>query len=59
MKMNPDGSLTLYIQKDSPGKEKEGQLAASCQWARKADKLALLISQLSATSVGDLSSRTE
>ncbi len=23
MKMNPDGSLTLYIQKDSPGKEKE------------------------------------
>jgi hypothetical protein len=23
MKTNPDGSLTLYIQKDSPGKEKE------------------------------------
>lgn len=23
LKMNPDGSLTLYIQKDSPGKEKE------------------------------------
>ena len=23
MKQNPDGSLTLIIQKDSPGKEKE------------------------------------
>jgi hypothetical protein len=23
LKQNPDGSLTLYIQKDSPGKEKE------------------------------------
>ncbi|MNF05094.1 hypothetical protein D3C80_2047490 [compost metagenome] len=23
MKKNPDGSLTLYIQKDSPGKAKE------------------------------------
>ena len=23
MKTNPDGSLTLYIQKDSPGKDKE------------------------------------
>ena len=26
MKTNPDGSLTLYIQKDSPGKDKEVQL---------------------------------
>ena len=24
MKKNADGSLTLYIQKDSPGKDKEG-----------------------------------
>jgi hypothetical protein len=23
MKKNPDGSLTIYIQKDSPGKQKE------------------------------------
>jgi hypothetical protein len=23
LKKNPDGSLTLYIQKDSPGKDKE------------------------------------
>ena len=23
MKTNPDGSLTVYIQKDSPGKDKE------------------------------------
>jgi hypothetical protein len=23
LKKNPDGSLTLYLQKDSPGKEKE------------------------------------
>ena len=28
MKKNADGSLTLYIQKDSPGKAKESQLAA-------------------------------
>jgi hypothetical protein len=23
MKKNPDGSLTIYVQKDSPGKDKE------------------------------------
>ena len=28
MKKNEDGSLTLYIQKDSPGADKESQLAA-------------------------------
>ena len=28
MKKNKDGSLTLYIQKDSPGKDKESQCAA-------------------------------
>ena len=27
MKKNADGSLTLYIQKDSPGADKESQLA--------------------------------
>ena len=31
MKKNEDGSLTLYIQKDSPGADKESQLAARAQ----------------------------
>ena len=31
MKKNADGSLTLYIQKDSPGKDKEVQLAARAE----------------------------
>ncbi len=32
MKKNADGSLTLYIQKDSPGQGQGIQLAASAQW---------------------------
>ena len=32
MKKNADGSLTLYIQKDSPGEDKESQLAARAEW---------------------------
>ena len=32
MKKNADGSLTLYIQKDSPGKDKEVELAARARW---------------------------
>ena len=32
MKKNADGSLTLHIQKDSPGKD-ESQLVAGAEWA--------------------------
>ena len=31
LKKNADGSLTLYIQKDSPGTDKESQLAARAE----------------------------
>jgi hypothetical protein len=31
MKKNADGSLTIYIQKDSPGKDKESKLASCAQ----------------------------
>ena len=34
MKKNADGSLTLYIQKDSPGKDEGIQLAAGARTAR-------------------------
>ena len=34
MKKNADGSLTIYIQKDSPGKDKERQLAARSRTVR-------------------------
>ena len=31
MKKNPDGSLTIYIQKDSPGRGQGSQLAAGSE----------------------------
>ena len=31
MKKNEDGSLTIYIQKDSPGADKKSQLAARAE----------------------------
>jgi hypothetical protein len=34
MKKNADDSLTLYVQKDSPGADKEGKLSARTGWAK-------------------------
>jgi hypothetical protein len=31
MKKNPDGSLTIYLQNKSPGKDKEAKLAAGAR----------------------------
>jgi hypothetical protein len=40
MKKNPDGSLTIYIQKESPGKDKESN------WLPAPDDLIYLVMRL-------------
>jgi hypothetical protein len=47
MKKNPDGSLTIYIQKDSPGKAQEAN------WLPAPDAAACLVLRLYWPKVGE------